>query len=558
MDKALRILFFSDWRIQSLELAEALIQSVAPLDVIVYGGDDVARFAPPLEVPTMMTVAGRTYFPESFIPPDEIPELLLTLSERMGQEPRAFWPGRSLTLRQVFALYRDQSPANNWLSKLSQFARYGVLGVIGNDCNPGDRALLHTHGVRDLHIEPIVIGNVGFLGIEGAIYNGVHNHIGFVLHDEAEVRGHLDTLLQRLGAIPERLIIVSHTPPAGCRLDTGIRFGFERLGSKALKDFVLEYQPALVLCGHCHSRGGKSALLGSTLVVNAASDDTNPKGVHVVLIELDESPTLTWLTPPRGLVGPNIGPKRAATLATYGITRIEEILESPTVRAAIQFGPVRTALLHAFVQAQTENAAVWLTHPELPEHLLFYDVETGLNIGGEFDQPQEPWMIAVTDGTEVKQWVVPQENRKQRRTMYREFLDYLLAHPEYMLCSWSGSNFDERAIEAGISHWDPNSLPIWNAIPTLDLLRVLKRCLVLPVESWSLKEVAKWYGFSYTQELDGFEVGMYYEEYRNFGDPLPLEEIARYNIEDARALAFIAERLLQLPPTSTTIENSEE
>jgi Icc-related predicted phosphoesterase len=362
MDKALRILFFSDWRIQSLELAEVLIQSVAPLDVIVYGGDDVARFAPPPEVPATMTVAGRIYFPESFIPPDKIPDLLLILSEQLGQEPRNFWPGRRLTLRQVFALYRDLSPANNWLSKLSQYARYGVLGVIGNDCDPIDRAVLHAQGVRDLHVEPTVIGNVGFLGIEGAIYNGVHNHIGFVLHDEAEVRGHLETLLQRLGALPERLIIVSHTPPAGCRLDTGIRFGFDRLVSEALKDFVLEYQPALVLCGHCHSRGGKSALLGSTLVVNAASDDTNPRGVHVALIKLGKPPTLTWLTPPRGLVGPNIGPKRAATLTAFGITRIEEILESPVVRAAIQFGPVRTALLHSFVQAQTENAAVWLTH----------------------------------------------------------------------------------------------------------------------------------------------------------------------------------------------------
>lgn len=34
---ALRIFFFSDWRIQPLELAEELIKSAGPLDVIVYG-----------------------------------------------------------------------------------------------------------------------------------------------------------------------------------------------------------------------------------------------------------------------------------------------------------------------------------------------------------------------------------------------------------------------------------------------------------------------------------------------------------------------------------------
>ncbi len=543
MGSPLRIFFFSDWRIQSLELAEELIRSVAPVDIIVYGGDDVVRFVPPPEAPAMLTVASRTYFPESWIPPDELSGVLFAISEQLGQEPRPFWPRRALTLRQVFALYRDPSPANNWLSKFAQYARYGVFGVIGNDCDPSDRAVLRAPGVRDLHAEPTVIEDVGFLGIEGAICAGSRNHIGFVLHTEEEVREHLRRSLQVLGALPGRLVIVSHTPPAGCRLDVGLRFGFERLGSEVLRDFVLEREPSLVLCSHCHSRGGKSALLGRTLVVNAASDDTNPRRVHAALIELSESPIVTWLVPPRGLTGPHIGPKRAAILASLGITRLEDILADPAVRAAIQFGPVRTGLLHAYLRAQAENMAVWLARPELPEPLLFYDVETGLTGGGPFDPAQEPWMIAVSDGAEVKQWAVPEEDRKRRRAMYREFLAYVRARPEYTLCSWSGSNFDERAVEAGLARWDRRRLPEWNAVPKLDLLRALKRCLVLPVASWSLKEVAAWCGFAYTTDLDGFEVGLHYEEYRAFGEPLPIEEIARYNVEDVRALACVAQRL---------------
>jgi uncharacterized protein YprB with RNaseH-like and TPR domain len=46
-------------------------------------------------------------------------------------------------------------------------------------------------------------------------------------------------------------------------------------------------------------------------------------------------------------------------------------------------------------------------------------------------------------------------------------------------------------------------------------------------------------------DLDGFEVGLHYEEYRAFSEPLPVEEIARYNVEDVRALACVAERLKQ-------------
>jgi len=40
-------------------------------------------------------------------------------------------------------------------------------------------------------------------------------------------------------------------------------------------------------------------------------------------------------------------------------------------------------------------------------------------------------------------------------------------------------------------------------------------------------------------------VGLHDEEYRAFGELLPLEEITRYNIEDVRALAFVAEWLLR-------------
>jgi len=57
--------------------------------------------------------------------------------------------------------------------------------------------------------------------------------------------------------------------------------------------------------------------------------------------------------------------------------------------------------------------------------------------------------------------------------------------------------------------------------------------------------VAAWGGFAYTTDLNGFEAGWHYEEYRAFGEPLPIEEIARYNVEDVRALVCVAERLKQ-------------
>nr|BBH92403.1 hypothetical protein KTA_06020 [Thermogemmatispora argillosa] len=493
----MRIFFFSDWRIQRLELVEELLCSVAPVDVIVYGGDDVRRF---------LIAANRNYF-----------------------------------------------------AHLAGYARYGLLGVIGNDCWPEDRLILQAPGVHNLHAEPRLIEDVGFIGIEGAICDGARNNIGRILHPESEVRDHLDQARRRLGRAARRLVVVSHTPPAGCRLDIGIRFGFSRLGSEALKDFILTQQPALVLCGHCHSRGGKTALLGNTLIVNGASDDSNPELARVALIELDEAealPKVTWLEPPARLRGPQIGPKRAEKLAAYGITRLDELRAAPPeVLKAIQFGPRRRLLLESYLRACQENRPVWLEEPRLPSSLLFYDVETGLASADPLQGggAPEPWLIGAFDGQELRQWAVPEEDKSRRRAMYEEFLAYIAAHPGATLCSWSGHRFDERSIEEGIVRWAPSLLGRWWSLPKLDLLRLLKKVLVLPLMSWSLKEVASWCGFQFSGDLDGFEVGLLYEEYRYYGEPLPVELIMRYNAEDVLALSHVTHFLRStLPPASAS------
>jgi hypothetical protein len=491
----MRIFFFSDWRIQRLELVEELLCAVAPVDVIVYGGDDVRRF---------LVAADR-----------------------------------------------------NYLAHLACYARYGLLGVIGNDCWPEDRLILQAPGVHDLHAKPLLIDGVGFIGIEGAICDGERNAIGRILHEEHEVRAHLAQALAGLGGSARRLVVVSHTPPAGCRLDIGIRFGFSRLGSEALKEFVLSQQPALVLCGHCHSRGGKTALLGNSLVVNGASDDTNSELARIALIELEVAapPTVTWLEPPARLRGPQIGPRRAEKLAAYGITRLEQLRTAPPeVLQAIQFGPRRLQLLHSYLRACEENRPIWLAPPRLPSSLLFYDVETGLaSVDPLQEGAPEPWLIGAFDGQKPRQWAVPEEDKSRRRAMYQEFLAYVAAHPGATLCCWSGRGFDERAIEVGLRRQAPHLLTRWLTLPKLDLLQILRRILVLPLTSWSLKEVATWCGFHFSGDLDGFEAVLLYEEYRAFGEPLPVELLTQYNAEDVLALAHLTRVLLStLPATSTS------
>lgn len=266
--ESLRIFFFSDWRIQPLELAEELIRSIGSVDLIVYGGDDVARFGPLSNAPKL------PIFNE--IIASDSDDVVLASQQKPDTKPLE----NPLTTGGVSVRFHNPVK-DNWLSKISSHTRYGVVAIIGNDCQPDHRAVLNASGVRDIHASPTAIGGWGFIGIEGGIYRGTRNRIGHVLHADGEVKQHLTCAFKTLGVPPERLVIVSHTPPAGCRLDYAIRFGFHRLGSKTLQNFVLKRRPALVLSGHCHSRGGKHAYLGDTLVVNGASDDTRIQGARV-------------------------------------------------------------------------------------------------------------------------------------------------------------------------------------------------------------------------------------------------------------------------------------
>ncbi len=66
-------------------------------------------------------------------------------------------------------------------------------------------------------------------------------------------------------AQPQREVVLSHAPPRGTRLDRTRRG--EHVGSVAVRQFIEQVQPALVLCGHIHEARGIDQL-GATTIVN--------------------------------------------------------------------------------------------------------------------------------------------------------------------------------------------------------------------------------------------------------------------------------------------------
>ena len=88
----------------------------------------------------------------------------------------------------------------------------------------------------------------------------------------------LSYLMRKWDALKDKsLIVISHVPPFGV-LDFAVRFGPRSIGNRP--------HVVLCLCGHVHRRGGESAKLGRSLVVNAASHDRpgDPGRVFIVRI----------------------------------------------------------------------------------------------------------------------------------------------------------------------------------------------------------------------------------------------------------------------------------
>jgi uncharacterized protein len=80
-------------------------------------------------------------------------------------------------------------------------------------------------------------------------------------------------------------ILVSHAPPHGSKVDQ--TFLGMHVGSKAVREFIDDFQPDLCLCGHIHEAIG-SDRIGKTLVLNPG-----PFPKHYARVEINEGISFT-------------------------------------------------------------------------------------------------------------------------------------------------------------------------------------------------------------------------------------------------------------------------
>ncbi len=478
----MRVLAFSDWRVQSItDLVQFVHRLEPPVDIILYAGDDVGRF--------------------------------------------------------------DEG-ATNYFSELAHLtSQRKVLAVIGNDDTPDVRKALAAEGVHDLYQSPFIWKNYGFIGLEAATSGPA-----IVLHTEEEVAAHLAKRYRALKG--KRLIVLSHTPPYGI-LDRGIRFAPltgepYHIGSTSLRKFVERREPVLVVCGHCHSQGGRSEELGRTLVLNTAShDDPGSDGVFVIL-DIGESVKCDWHRTSefeesgslRGVHG--IGFRRRDRLLQAGISTIEVLahlqdLREISARSGLSVKLLETLRLRA-LSVFTDTVYRTREFVPPPDSAIFFDIETDL-------QCKRVWMIGVLQSGRYRKFYA--EHWDEEKPILEAFLRFISRPSVATLVSYSGTGFDRRILCQAMArhHLDYS---VFHTIPHVDLCHALKSHFILPTSSFRLKEVGSKMGYPFKHpDLDGFWVALAYEEHIRRRTPIDFR-LLEYNQDDVRVLPYLIRRLTAL------------
>jgi hypothetical protein len=146
--------------------------------------------------------------------------------------------------------------------RLTELAEPGIplFFVPGNMDGPELSSWSGTESVRPLHGRSARVGGVTLVGLGGSPPGPFSTP--FEVPEERAVQ-----LMNRaLAGFKEGgLVLVSHCPPKNTKLDA-VASG-EHAGSKAVRNFIEKFKPALVISGHVHEARGVDSI-GETVLVN--------------------------------------------------------------------------------------------------------------------------------------------------------------------------------------------------------------------------------------------------------------------------------------------------
>ncbi len=143
---------------------------------------------------------------------------------------------------------------------LRMIQEVGKTVFVPGNCDPPTLLSVSRVGAAyQLHCRRLTVKGVTFAGLGGSNITPFSTPIEFC---EGELANMLGSLKVREGEVD---VCVFHCPPANTKCDRVYSGG--HVGSSAIRQFVEEKKPKLVLCGHIHESKALDKL-GDTLLIN--------------------------------------------------------------------------------------------------------------------------------------------------------------------------------------------------------------------------------------------------------------------------------------------------
>lgn len=232
-----------------------------------------------------------------------------------------------------------------------------------------------------------------------------------------------------------------------------------------------------------------------------------------------------------------LGGRIKETLAKHGIKTLTDLVKADINQLSKLTGLNNLEQLQMQAKALKHGKRFVIKKPELPKkHELIFDME-------KYDEEQKEWLIGVMEDGKIKQFIAykPEEEKK----IWAEFKEYLTQKKDYTLYYYG--SYEKTAIKRLSKVYGINKKLKKEIQKNLvDIYSVLTGSVILPLHSNSLKNVAKHFGFKWTENLDAAGSMCLYEKWLKDGNKEHLEKALRYNKEDLLATKKVLEFLKNL------------
>lgn len=152
-----------------------------------------------------------------------------------------------------------------------------VFCISGNMDLPQHDELFERLGVS-LNGRGVIHGSIGFFGVSAAPHSPLHTPYEI---SEEEIARRMTSGYKQIAESTIK-VLVSHAPPFGTKTD--ITHSGIHVGSMAVRDFIEEIQPDVIVCGHIHEAWGQDVIEKSR-IINCGQASRGNYGV----IEISES-----------------------------------------------------------------------------------------------------------------------------------------------------------------------------------------------------------------------------------------------------------------------------